>query len=321
MQLYREDGTLEKRVLAKQTISGEVVWIDLLNSTAEEEELVKNVLEIAIPSQKEMQDIEVSRRLYRRDDAIYMTATLVTNYDTSAPENLAFTFILTDNKLITIRYANPEPFRAVFDDIKSSFHNHYSNIDIYIDLVESIVEHIADMLETLNEDLNKLSLDTIRSPTFKKKNNKPDYKQLFEQIGCAGDLLSKISESLVTLNRMISYALQHACINNIEHTTQLSTSFKDIKALSDHANFLSNKVNFLLDTALGMINIEQNNIIKIFSVMAAVLLPPTLIANIYGMNFEFIPELKWYLGYPFALAIMVLSSWLSYKYFKRNGWL
>jgi magnesium transporter len=149
-----------------------------------------------------------------------------------------------------------------------------------------------------------------------------DFQKILSRLGRAGDLASKVRESLVSLGRLLAFAIQGTQARGRKTgSARLKTIGRDVASLSDYAAFLNNKVGFLLDATLGMINIEQNAIIKIFSVAAVVFLPPTLIASIYGMNFAHMPELGWPLGYPLALALMVVSAILPYLYFKRRGWL
>ena len=143
-----------------------------------------------------------------------------------------------------------------------------------------------------------------------------------QTMGANGDLHTKARESLITINRLIIFFGQTigAKIDN-EGQLRLDTLNKDIASISDYANFLSTKVNFLLEATLGMVNIEQNNIIKLFSVAAVIFLPPTLIASIYGMNFHIMPELSWKYGYLFSIGMILLAAWLPYKYFKYRKWL
>jgi len=149
-------------------------------------------------------------------------------------------------------------------------------------------------------------------------------QSIIEQIGRQGDFLSMIGESLISIMRLVTY---HTAVEaesrkaSREARQKVKTLQRDVASLSDHTARLSSKVNFLLDATLGLINLEQNAIIKIFSVAAVAFLPPTLVASIYGMNFEDMPELKWMVGYPYALVLMLLSAVLPYLYFKRRGWL
>ena len=151
-------------------------------------------------------------------------------------------------------------------------------------------------------------------------------QQLIENIGEEGDFTSKMRESLVSIGRVVAF--MQAIIDQMrdtkamkENRARIKILQRDIVSLTDHASFLNGKISFLLDAVLGLISIEQNGIIKIFSVAAVVFLPPTLVASIYGMNFDIMPELNWTYGYPFALGLMVLSAILPFLYFKRKGWL
>jgi magnesium transporter len=149
-----------------------------------------------------------------------------------------------------------------------------------------------------------------------------DLRAVMERIGRDGDLTSKARESLVTLARQLTFIQQSTAIQlPRELVARYRSMARDVLALSDHASFLANKSSFMLQATLGLLNIEQNNIIKIFSVAATMFLPPTLIASIYGMNFEFMPELDKHYGYPLALLLMVVSAVVPYIYFRRRGWL
>ena len=149
-----------------------------------------------------------------------------------------------------------------------------------------------------------------------------DLRGVMERIGRDGDLTSKARESLVTLGRQLTFIQQSTTVQiPKEQLARFRSMSRDVLALSDHASFLANKSSFMLQATLGLINIEQNNIIKIFSVAAAVFLPPTLIASVYGMNFRFMPELDWHFGYPLVLFAIVISAILPYVYFRRRGWL
>ncbi len=151
-----------------------------------------------------------------------------------------------------------------------------------------------------------------------------DLQSLIDQLGQKGDFLSSIRESLVSISRLVAYhsALETQSRKPTKETRQLAKLLqRDATSLGDHATFLSGKINFLLDATLGLINLEQNQIIKIFTVASVVFLPPTLVASVYGMNFQAMPELQWQLGYPWAVVLMILSAALPFLYFKRRGWL
>jgi magnesium transporter len=192
-------------------------------------------------------------------------------------------------------------------------------------LIEAIVNRMADVLERVGADLDSLSSEVFSQPRKGRRSAKSvarDSRTILSRVGQNGDLTSKARESLVSLNRLLTFVQQSAAVSIANDVrARFRTLGRDVLALSDHASFLGVKANFLLEATLGMLNIEQNNIIKIFSVAAVVFLPPTLIASIYGMNFHVMPELDWLFGYPFAIALMVVSAILPYLYFKRRGWL
>ena len=182
-------------------------------------------------------------------------------------------------------------------------------------LLDAIIDRVADVLERVQHDMNQVSR-TIFS------RQKIDYEEVLRTIGLAEGLTSRSRESLVSIGRVLSFLSRPSEVKpNKALARSLKTLSRDVLALSDHSNFLANNITFLLNAMLGMSNIEQTDIIKIFSVMSVLFLPPTLIASVYGMNFQFMPELGWPFGYPLSLAMMVLSGLLPYLYFKRRGWL
>ncbi len=297
------------------------LWVDLLEPTLEEERAVEQLLAIEVPTREEMREIETSNRLYEEDGALYMTATILTRIDTERPEAAAFTFILVGNKLITNRYHDTLPFRRFMAYAERHPSAVGSATSVLAGLLEAVIERIADVLERVGSDLDELSAGVF-TPQRRRGTFSRDMRAVMGRIGRNGDLISKSRESLVSLGRLLSFVQQSGQANlSPEVRSRLKTASRDVLALSDHATFTSNKASFMLQATLGLINIEQNETVKIFSVVAVVFLPPTLIASIYGMNFHFMPELDWRLGYPLALLLMVASAVGPYLFFKRKGWL
>lgn len=296
------------------------IWIDLFSPSKIEEDLVEQYIGRNIPSREEMAEIEFSSRLYQEKGAIYMIAMMLAQSDSPDPKLDPVTFVLTEKQLITIRYIESQSFKLFISQVKKVDFAHRDAVALLIKLLDATVARLADILELVGSRLDQYS-KTIFTP----QNNttaKPDYQQLMHQIGANGDLNTKARESLVTFTRLISYFGQtaHSRIDK-EGKLRLATLSTDVASLSDHANFLSTKINFLLDATLGMVSIEQNNIIKLFSVAAVIFLPPTLVASIYGMNFHFMPELSWKYGYVFSIGLILFAAWLPYKYFKHRKWL
>ncbi|QZO00901.1 magnesium transporter CorA family protein [Chenggangzhangella methanolivorans] len=299
-----------------------VVWIDLLEPTAEEDRFVEQTIGASVPTREEMVEIEPSSRLYVDGVGRYMTASLICNVDALSPNLSAVTFILTPKALVTVRYDTPkfELFASRACKAQSS-PSLTSPEGVLLGLFDAVIDRTADILEIVGSEVDQLSA-TIFRRVGAQAYRKP-YTDLLKQIGRKGDLNSKARESLVTLQRVLLYLAAEidGRAPSKETQKQLKPMQRDVASLMEHANFLNDKITFLLDAMLGMVGLAQNDIVKLFSVMAVVFLPPTLVASIYGMNFENMPELKWAHGYPMALGFMVLSAILPYLFFKWRRWL
>jgi magnesium transporter len=310
---------------AAGTVPADALWIDLIEPTPDEEQLVESTYGIEVPTREEMKEIEASNRLYEENGVLYLTITIVTRLDSDLPESSQITFILAKERLITNRYSDPLPFQRFIAYAERHPGVCSSAAALLAGLIEAIVNRMADVLERVGADLDQLSSEVFSPPRSRRRSAKKvarDSRTILSRVGQNGDLTSKARESLVSLNRLLTFVQQSAAVSLANDVrARFRTLGRDVLALSDHASFLGNKATFLLEATLGMLNIEQNNIIKIFSVAAVVFLPPTLIASIYGMNFHVMPELDWLLGYPFAIGLMVVSAILPYLYFKRRGWL
>ena len=310
-----------------------VIWLDLVEPSETEEAAVEKSLGIDIPTREELAEIEASSRLYQEDGAAFMTANLIRRGDNDQPESSPVTFIIKDNTLITIRYHHPQAFPAYVKRAMKPQTTAMTGWGVCISLLEAVVDRAADHLERVGQIVDQTSRKTFGSGRMMGAQRKRtarrrdvNLEELIENIGEEGDFTSKMRESLVSIGRVAAFMT--AIIDQVKQTREMKENRarirvlqRDIQSLTDHASFLSGKISFLLDGVLGLISIEQNGIIKIFSVAAVVFLPPTLVASIYGMNFDFMPELHWTYGYPFAIALMLLSAFLPWLYFKRKGWL
>ena len=316
------------------------VWIDLLDPTTEEEQSLEAALGIDIPTREEMQAIELSSRLYEENGNLFMTGTVLSNADTATPQSSAITFILTAQKLVTLRYADPLPFHSFHQRREANLARYQTAGQVLGGLVNAVIERVADILEGVGTSLDGISLRIFEPARSKdavrlqsdlthsargqaRRARQRDFVEVLRRIGAVSDLVSRARESLVSFNRLVAFYREMGKETGAarESLAHWKTVTADLGSLSDHATFLSSKVNFMLDATLGMINNEQNAIIKILSVAALVFLPPTLIAGVYGMNFEILPELKWAHGYLWALALMVISAVAPYLFFRRRGWL
>lgn len=321
LSVYVPHGASLERVTAESAAPppDATVWIDLVSPTLQEDKLVENMLGIAVPTREEMQEIEVSSRLYVEQGARYMTATLMCHSDTT-PKTTPVTFILAAQRLVTVRYDDPRPFAIVEHKLARLCPPKISGAGVLMDLLDAVIDRAADIQERIGAEVDQIS-HTIFEPDETKE--PPSYNDVLKALGRKGDLTSKVRESLVSIGRLLLFlANESEGMKWPKDTrTQLQSMQRDVVSLTDHASYLSNKITFLLDAMLGVVNLQQNAIIKIFSVAAVVLMPPTLIASIYGMNFKHMPELDWHFGYPLAITVMVLAAVLPYLYFKWRKWL
>jgi magnesium transporter len=313
--------------IEKETAQGSLpagaVWIDLFSPLPEEEQAVEKALSIDIPTREELAEIEASSRLYQEDGATFMTATLIRRGESGRAESQPVTFILKDRWFVTVRYSEPRAFPLFVRRAQKPGNCPVSADGILMNLLEVVVDRAADHLESVATIVDKTSHEVFHTGKSRRPRGR-DFQGLLQRIGEEGDFNSKLRESLVSLLRLaafLSSVLDTAKKTNREVKAHLKTLQRDIQSLTDHSTFVSAKISFLLDAILGMISIEQNAIIKIFSVAAVVFLPPTLVASIYGMNFRFMPELEWLYGYPAALGLMALSALVPVLYFRSKGWL
>jgi magnesium transporter len=302
------------------------LWLDLLNPTPEEDACVERALGISLPSREEMQEIEMSARLYNEGGAEFMTITAIVKLDSDEPMTTPITFVLKGANLATVRFAEPRAFRSIVARAQRPNAVACSTGEqVMLSLIEALIDRMADTLERVAADIDAISRSVFRHKSrYGRPSKSRDLAATIEQIGSNGDLLTKLRESLVSINRLLSYhSAAEAEDKRVlkEVRARIKSLHRDAVALSDQSNFLSNKTNFLLDATLGLINLEQNQIIKIFSIVAVVLMPPTLVASIYGMNFAHMPELGWAYGYPTALVLMAVAAVVPYLWFKREGWL
>ncbi|MDA9427036.1 MULTISPECIES: magnesium transporter CorA family protein [Bradyrhizobium] len=317
------ESALKKAVIEDlAAVPENAVWIDLVNPSAAEDKAVERLAGIAIPTREDMQEIEISSRLYIENGARYMTATLMCHSDTDMPRTTAVTFILGDHRLVTVRYDQPKPFALVEAKLARSCTPSVTGEMVLMELLDAVIDRCADILERCGTEIDQVSHD-IFEPESERHGHAKRYSQILISIGRKGDLTSKVRESLVSIGRVVTFL--SAVVEGVKWSKdmreQLKTMQRDVASLTDHASYLSNKITFVLDAMLGVVNLEQNNIIKLFSVMAVVLMPPTLIASVYGMNFKVMPELEWVHGYPMALVMMLAAAIVPYWIFKWKKWL
>jgi magnesium transporter len=291
----------------------DAVWLDLLSPTREEEVAVEDALGLELPTREEMREIEPSSRLYQAHGATYMTATLLARRDGEGRTDAPVTFVLAKGLLITIRYAELKAFDLFAERAHSL--GVASSSSALFNILDAVVERLADLLEHTGE-----AVEVVSSAIFGRPKG-AQFEALLTDLARAQSLTSMTRNSLVSLARLFSFAtLAPEIAADPECLAHLKTLQRDGQSLTEHAGFQSSHIAFLLDAALGLINIEQNGIIKFFSVAAVILMPPTLVASIYGMNFHHMPELSLPYGYPMALTLMAISAIVPILWFKRRGW-
>ena len=307
-------------------VPSDVLWIDLCDPSHEEEKAVEALLGLQVPTRQEMAEIEESARLYQEHGALVMTAVIINGVAEGRPSRAQVTFVLTRTHLVSVRYADPVPFRTFAAKCQRQPEAHTTSDGILASLLESIVERAADVLEMVAADLNEVSTRLFiedRGPKRRRAKRVEDELQvLIKRLGRKNMTVAILRESLLSLSRLIPYVRQGAeeWLTN-GSPARLKQVERDLRSLSAYEGQLSSEIVYLHEATLGLINLDQNRIIKVFSIAAVLFLPPTLVGTIYGMNFEHMPELAWGYGYVFALMLMVLSAVLPYHWFKWRGWL
>jgi magnesium transporter len=314
-----ENGALVRRVAENlQSLPDNMLWADLLSPDSQEERFIESSLGLDIPTREELAEIEDSSRFYDEDGAIFMTTTVVMGIADRRPENAEVTFVLTKRCLVTVRYTELSAFRQFETKSSRQPSTYSSSHQIFLALADAVVDRIADVLESVQVQLQTLS----RCIFDVRKEQRTDLQQIIQQLGQHRSLLSQLGESLFSSTRLLAFYRLHANEPRQGAAKALLKALeRDVRSLGEHQARLLGDIAFLLDATLGLINIEQNAIIKVFSIAAVLFLPPTLVGTVYGMNFESMPELSWSFGYPMALGMMVISAIIPYAWFKFRDWL
>jgi magnesium transporter len=314
--------------LEASTLPEGVVWIDLYDGTPAEIAFVERTTGLHVPSLAELSEIESSSRLYSEGTALYLSTPIVFRATAGDdPVSTPVGFVLSPERLITVRFEPIPVFAAMQDRVGKPEIVHGSAAGAFIAIVEALVDRMADVLEHVGADLDLVSHRIFRDNAARSGTRRParedaDLRALLRRIGRGGDLASKIRDSLLGIGRIAPYVGSLAADwLPAEVKPHIETVRQDVASLSDYDMHLVSKVQLLLDATLGLINIEQNNIIKVLTVVSVVGVPPTLVASMYGMNFKHMPELDWAWGYPYGLALIVASAIGPLLWFKLRGWL
>jgi magnesium transporter len=308
---------------ASEDLPADVIWIDLVNPTPEESAFVESQRKVRIPSIEALRGIESSSRLAVDHDVIYLSVPAVAAGDTPDAHQTPAGFILNENLLITIRFAPLSTFDTVAEQVKQE-KALQSATAVFAALLEAMVDRGADVLERLGAELDKVSKSVFRGDPSRPRHtvrSNNSLRRALTAVGMTGDRLALARDALLGVSRVAPYvlSLRKAWITP-EMQARLEAVNKDILSLNDYEGQLSNKVQFLLDAILGFISIQQNDIFKVLTIVSVVGIPPMLVAGIYGMNFKYMPELDWVAGYPFGLAMIILSAFIPLAWFRWRGW-
>lgn len=307
-----------------QRIPDDATWIDLEEPTREEDKLVEECVRVQVPTREDMSEIEPSSRLYEQNGALYMTLSALYGVEEGGPKSDPVGFVLTKDRLVTVRYVTPKPVRAFQQHARREHSLVQDSLTALYGILDAIVDRLADELESAGLEIEKISAHIFAKQTNARRIPADRLTALLTRIGRAQTLLAKVRETAVSTGRLLSFlsASTHMKSEGAaiikDRVASLST---DVHSLIEHSSFLGDNLIFLLDASLGLISIEQNAAMKLFSWAALVFLPPTLIAGIYGMNFKHMPELQWVFGYPMALTIILISAVAPIWYLKRRGWI
>ena len=293
------------------------VWVDLTDPNDDERAWVKSIYGVTLPDEDEVKDIEASARYYEAENGdLHLRTDFLLEEDEGPSRIVTVAFILARNMLFSVHTDDLPVFRLVRMRARSRPGSIADYKDVLLDLYETDAEYSADALEGIYQNLEEVSRSVLQ-----KELTDQDAAAALNAMAQQEDLNGRIRRNMIDTRRAVSFLMRGRLLNS-EQFEEARQILRDIESLDGHTAFLFDKINFLMDATVGFININQNKIIKIFSVASVAFLPPTLIASIFGMNFKsWFPELEWTWGYPFALALMVASAVTPFWYFKRRGWL
>jgi|JRHI01.1.fsa_nt_gi magnesium transporter len=300
-------------------------WLDLVNPTDAERASIETRYGLQLPTRAELSEIESSSRISEESGILYLSMPIVAHADAldQAPSPLGF--MLSKDLLVTIRYTPLRSFEAAAAKLTKNG-GRATSVETFATLIDEMVDMGADLLEGIAAELDATSsaiFPKLRKGRRRQASTSNDaLRRLLIDVGNIGERLSRIRDILLGLQRIVPFVSAPAR-DWISHETQdrLKTAQTDVLSLTDYETHLSNKVQFLLDAVLGLINTKQNDIFTVLTVVSVVGIPPTLVASIYGMNFKNMPELSWAWGYQWGLAMIALSTIVPILWFKWRGWL
>jgi magnesium transporter len=321
--LYANSGASPRETLVPGPhMASDAVWIDVVNPTDEERSAVERLVGFEIPARADVAEIESSSRLAYEGKLLRLNTVIAYRGEDGRSVTAPLGFVLSPERLVTVRFADLPSFETVSEHLGHGPKPSCS-MEVFATVIEAVVDRIADVLEWVASELDTLSR-TIFSSDLNRTSRKADaeLRAILTAVGRAGDTIGNLRDALLGMGRIIAYVLQIAeSWTPLELQVRLKTIKGDIASLNDYDQQLTSKTSFLLDATLGFISIEQNNGVKVLTVVSVVGIPPTLIASMYGMNFKNIPELDWSWGYQYGLTMIALSIIIPLVWFKIKGWL
>jgi magnesium transporter len=288
-----------------------VIWIDMLLPTLQEIRAVEDMFDMQFPTKQETEEIELSSRYWEENNRIEINSYFLIN-DNKSAFNETVSFILQGTLLISVRYKKLQSFDTFTKKLLIAPREFKTGYSIFCQIIDIRIDADADTIENLSKEITK-----IRKHVFTDYSN--DDEEILEKISTFEDLNMKIRENLTDKQRILNSLLKSQKFVDDKH--ELPIMLKDIKSLIDHTNFNFERLDYLQNIFIGILSIEQNKVIKIFTIVNVLFLPPTLIASIYGMNFDFMPELHWEYGYLFSVVLMIIASITPILIFKKKGWI
>ena len=316
----------QKEIFPGDSLPLYLVWIDMHAPSVNEKKYIEKCFNIDVLTSEEISRIEVMSPFYKSKEAYYMTLTTINKNDNGHFDGTPFTSVITKNCLITFHYTKMEIIKTFLNLTKNDIEIYTTPSVLLSALTEIFIHDVGEILERTGNETDVLIQNVFDKGSSNRegKLGQNNYNDVIAKVGQAGNTISRCRESLVSINRLVIYFTQIEKEKTLykEHKLRLKHISREIASLTEYANFLSQRISFLLDATLGLLSVEQNMIVKVFTIASAVLMPPTLIASIYGMNFRHMPpEISWNYGYPVALFMMFISAAIPFRYFKRKGWL
>lgn len=317
LRMFRVQGTALREDKydyghARQAMANSL-WIDAHEPTEEEREELNSFLRAELPESDDVEEIEFSARYFQDSTGIHVHSLFLVPGELGRHKTATVAFILQDRRLISVREEEQADFRLLRMRARAGQVHVKSPQDLLVTMFEQKVENLADALEDIHRKLEEVSSMVL-------EDQEAELEDAIDRLAKLEDSNGKIRLCLMDTQRSISFLQRH-----LRESFELQETAREIKrdvdTLMSHTAFLFDKINFLMDSTQGFINIEQNQIIKIFSIAAMVFLPPTVVASAYGMNFEYIPQSDWDYGFAVAILLMILSAALPYLFFRRKGWL